>query len=303
MDLARVTPQSVLFPLHAEAIRSSLRDRYVGGMVRFESRHWRVLLITSGQVQLEQGDAVETLDGPALFWSPWHPDRRMKVRAGSTGALLMMDERALANAIGHKPEAAALRLLAERQVVLRPDATSDVMARIDSGFGQILQEVAQSAPGSETVIEAQVRVLLVYLWRHVALPEEQQTAPPASQLILLTFRQLLETHFRDRWAVTQYARAIGVSPDRLHSICTRALGRPPQRLIHERTGHEAQVLLRRSAQTLDQIAAHLGFKSAAQFNAFFKTLTGMPPGGYRSQSRLSGQGDGAPAIRSYADWP
>mgnify|MGYP003884834471 CR=1 FL=1 len=215
----------------------------------------------------------------------------------------MMDERALANAIGHKPEAAALRLLAERQVVLRPDPVSDVMARIESGFIQILQEVEQGAPGSETVIEAQVRVLLVLLWRHVALPEEQRTAPPASQLILLTFRQLLETHFRDRWTVTRYAAAIGVSPDRLHSICTRALGRPPQRLIHERSGHEAQVLLRRSAQTLDQIAAHLGFKSAAQFNAFFKTLTGIPPGSYRSQSRLAGRAEGDAAVRSFADWP
>lgn len=303
MEADRRTPQSSLFPLHAETILSTLRDRYVGGMIRFSGRHWRVVLIRSGQAQIEQGEQITTAEGPALVWVPWSGNWRMKIRAGSTGALLMMDERVLANAIGHKPEAAALRLLAERQVVLRPDPGSDLMARIGGGFDQILQEVADGAPGSETVIEAQVRVLLVLLWRHVALPEEQNTAPPASQLILLTFRQLLETHFRDRWNVTQYAEAIGVSPDRLHSICTRALGRHPQRLIHERTGHEAQVLLRRSAQTLDQISAHLGFKSTAQFNTFFKGLTGLPPGAYRSQSHKIERGDSDPAIRSFADWP
>ena len=94
-----------------------------------------------------------------------------------------------------------------------------------------------------------------------------------------------------------------MSTDRLHDICQRNLGKPPSRLIHERLGYEAQVLLERSSMTLDQIAEFLGFRSAAQFSNFFKVLHGVRPGAWRRAVRGSDKGVSAHEAQSYADWP
>ena len=94
-----------------------------------------------------------------------------------------------------------------------------------------------------------------------------------------------------------------MSPDRLHDTCLRAIGRPPLRLIHERTAYEAQILLQRSTRTVDQIAGHLGFRSSGQFNKFFKMQTGIPPGEYRRSLRRNSGADRNQSFGSYADWP
>jgi len=294
--------------IHAEIIRCGLQDRTIGGLMNRPDKSSQVLLLQGGSMRLrhdEPGGASfeREYHAPALIWLPWKPAPRILARAGTVGAHLVLGERTVANAIGHRPEAADMRQMSALMVHLslseHPELLNDVARAIDL----VLREASHAAPGMETVIEAQVRVLLVHLWRHAALPDELRTASPSAAQILQQFRQLLETHFRDRWSAGAYAGALGMSSDRLHDICTRTLGKPPLQLIHERLAHEAQLLLERSSQTVDQIALFLGFRSAAQFNKFFKSRFGQPPGIWRrkAQSRTTAQTD--MASRSYADWP
>ena len=44
---------------------------------------------------------------------------------------------------------------------------------------------------------------------------------------------------------------------------------------------EAEALLLRSTQTIDQIADHLGFSSTPHFSRFFRGMLGVPPGAFR----------------------
>ena len=146
-------------------------------------------------------------------------------------------------------------------------------------------------------------MLLVLLWRETAVIEPRAGASASATQFLQRFRQSLEIHFRDRWGVNAYAQELGMSSDRLHDICTRTLGKTPLRLIHERSVFEAQALLQRSSQTVDQIAAHLGFESAGQFNRFFKGIVGSPPGQYRTDSRHMNEVSSPRSRSSFADWP
>ncbi len=288
--------------LYAEPVRGGLQDRRLGGLVDLGERSWRVVLVDRGRVRLTAAAASEEIAGPALLWLPWRDDMRLTARAGMAGALLILGERALTSALGMRPEATDLRLTADRRVLLPLDGETGLRPLAGQLFGLILREAAERADGSETVIEAQVRVLLVMLWRAAAPARgEVGTQGPAPQA-LRQFRQLLEVHFRDRWKVARYAEALGLTPDRLHDICTRELGRPPQQLIHERLVHEAETLLARSARTVDQVAQHLGFRTAAQFSAFFRQRIGLPPATYRRRLRAGGGLARAPE-RSHADWP
>lgn len=288
---------------HAEIIRCGLQDRLIGGLVSLRQESWRIIFMQSGEITIDCEGQTLSITAPALIWQPGTPMSRIRVRAGSIGAHLLLGEQGLSNAIGHKPEASELRLMTEDRVHLPLVGTPEIAADIARGFDLILREDRTSAPGSETIIEAEIRLLLVLLWRHAPHAAERATEEPPSSQILQRFRQLLEIHFRERWGVRDYAGELSMSADRLHDICTRTLGKAPLRLIHERTVYEAQSLLERSTRTVDQISDFLGFPTAGQFSKFFKSIVGVPPGAYRRslkdhQRRSQGSG-----LASYADWP
>ncbi len=296
-------PTSGALPFHAQVVRTGLTSRQLGGLVELPGRTWQIVLVEQGGLVLEGAEGRETIEGPVILWLSDGTQTRVSARAGSLVGHLILGETTLSNAIGHKPEAVDLRLMSARSFRLALGEDRALSQDVQQAFDLILRESHDRAPGFETVAEAQIRVLLVLLWRNAVRPDDLRAASASSAVILQRFRQQVETHFRDRWGVAHYAADLGVSPDRLHGICTRVLGTPPLRLIHARTAQEAEVLLERSTQTLDQIAAYLGFRSTSQFSAFFKAETGHAPGAWRKAVRTSGQGAAPVQKRSYADWP
>ncbi len=307
----------------AEPIRPGLQDRTLGGLVRLPGRTWQVLWLIGGQAEVlepqetraEGTAATRAIAAPALVWWPGAPGLRFRLRAGSAGSHLVVDDTAMAGAIGVRPEAEDLRLMVQRPAILPLADAPGARATAAAAMDLILAETTAPARGADLVIEAQVRVLLVLMWRHAALPPG--AAPASATRLLQAFRQSVEAHFRDRWTVADHARALGLTPDRLHDLCSRVLGKPPQRLIHERLAHEARLMLARSSATLDQIAGALGFPNTGHFNRFFRRAEGLPPGAWRRAQTGAGAGAGAgigagmgagdPSASapsaSYADWP
>jgi len=248
-------------------------------------------------------DSEEVIVGPAINWGPKSPETRIKAKAGSNGIIMTLGDTTLSNAIGHKPEAAALRLMSAREFTLGLTEKPVIAHTISTCFDAIFKELDAGQTGMETVIEAQIRIMLVSLWRAGVNEMIEDQSYNSANLTLERFRHLVEAHLRERWPVYQFAAELDVSPDRLHDICTRTLGKPPQRLIRDRLTFEAQALLLRSHQTLDQIADHLGFRSTSQFSTFFKVEMGVPPGTFRRASRKQGWTEKTAQVGSYADWP
>jgi AraC-like DNA-binding protein len=103
--------------------------------------------------------------------------------------------------------------------------------------------------------------------------------------------------------VADYAVALGTTPDSLHNRTTRALGRTPLELIHQRVHLEARALLSRSTLSLGQVAAHLGFSSPAQFSAFFRRHEGLPPGRFRNSRSAQDAPRSMAQDPNFTDWP
>lgn len=289
--------------VHADVFRSALDDRFVGGLVNFPGRTVQCIIVLSGSAQRLTPDSEEMIVGPAINWGPKSPETRLKAKAGSNGIIMTIGDTTLSNAIGHKPEAAALRLMSAREFTLSLVEKPDIAQTISTCFEAIFNELDAGQTGMETVIEAQIRIMLVSLWRAGVNEMIEDQSYKSSNLTLERFRHLVEAHLRERWPVHRFAKELNVSPDRLHDICTRTLGKPPQRLIRDRLSFEAETLLQRSHQTLDQIADHLGFRSTSQFSAFFKSEAGVPPGAFRRASRQQGWDEKANEVGSFADWP
>lgn len=298
-DLTELKP--VETPARAERLRVSLQPRVLGRAGIGEDKSYRLLYLERGNATVRLGDAHLALTGPVLGWFPWSDTQRIEIAAGSNGSHILLGNSSLERALRHKPEAAALRMLASRPALLpidHPDPTHDAVASCLSG---IITETQHPSELSAAVIDSLLHVLLILLLR--GQPRAQPGPDPRGNRAIATgFVSLVELHFREGWSAQRYAQRLGVSRDRLNDICLRAYGRPPGALIRARLHQEARLYLENAPLSLDQIAGLLGFSSTPQFNRFFRQIEGQPPGRYRDAVRRTSRDAPAAPTAPYA-WP
>ena len=305
MNDSHISPRAAIYlpRIQADRVQCALQDRVLGLGQGTAERLWRAVLLTSGRGSITSGDEVVPLIAPCLAWIPWRPERTLKIHAGGVGYQFSVDGEALVGAIGNNPESVDLRYLVDRRVVAAIEDDPETIADAENAFDAIMRELHRPRSGSLTMVQALLCAVLVILWRLSGVEEVALRTQGESSRILQRFRQLVEMHFRDRWPIGAYAEAIGISPDRLHDICRRKLGKTPSQLIQERVVHEARLRLERSALTVEQVANSLGFRDVGHFSRFFKSKAGLPPAAYRHRMTLSVGDDPEVPVSTYADWP
>lgn len=291
-----------------DRLKSGLQDRIVVAPRAATNRWWQIIHVQSGAAKIlrpgmEALQEADTMEAPALVCLPDNAQRQVKLLAGSSGVQLALDGPGMANVLGNRPEAVELRVMLRDMVALSLDAHPEQGMQVAQAVNTIGIEAHRRAPGHLVMIEAQLRCLLIQLWRHSYNAADVPREYRPRDSVLWRFRQLVEINFRSRWRVSDYANALGTTPDRLHNLATQSLTRTPQQLIHERTQREAKALLTRSNMTLDQIAAYLGFKTSAQFSAFFRKLEGIPPGRYRLEHSARQAEPAVAQTAGFPDWP
>jgi AraC family transcriptional activator of pobA len=272
--------------IRAEPIESGLRSRIIGRADAVLGTSWRALHLRRGEVEILSPGGATRMVGPAVVWLPWSDDMRLRIAAGSVGVHVLAGQAAVTNAIGYKAESSDLRAVCGRPIHVALAGEGRTAAVIAECFDGILSEVREQGTSAMTVIEALLRILLISLWRTQGARVASAAPPSSSAHFARRFNTLLEAHFRERWTVGRIADALGISTDRLTDLCRRTRGQSPKEIIDARTVVEARLLLRNSTASIDQIAHELGFSSAAQFNRFFRRVTGEPPGRYRQARRI-----------------
>ena len=273
--------------LLAKTVECGLRDRVFSLPEPGDGRAFHGILLTTGTGRLRTSDSDMRFSAPALVWTPAHSEQSLSIAAGSEGQIISVTDQRIAGAIGHSAEAVELRLLTARMIQVAMDAPGAPLADARHAFDFVMREAAQNRPGADSLIEAQLKTVLVILWRAA----------------LQHYRQLVETHFRTRRTIADYAGEIGISTDRLHDICSRNLDKSPRQLLHERVVHEARLMLENTNLSVDQIAAALGFRDSAYFNRFFRKKTGTPPSTYRREQLLRASSAETRPATTFADWP
>jgi AraC family transcriptional activator of pobA len=300
-----VPPSESAMPglVFAERITSQLQDRTIGLAHAAIRPAWRAVHIDNGAMSVETPEASAELEGPCVAWLPWEDRNRLRIFAGTVGTHMVVGRTLLDNAIGYKAESADLRSLVERQTFMACEEGSHAARTVIQCFDGMVREVRQGAASSLTVMEAQLRIMLIELWRSQGAPGSYDAAGNPSQRLMNRFSHLVEIRFREHWTVAQYAGAIGISADRLNDICRRNRGVTPKQLITARLATEARLLLENSTHSVEQIAGLLGFPSAAQFNRFFRNCNGLPPGGYRQRVRALSTATGHDRRNRMYEWP
>jgi AraC family transcriptional regulator, transcriptional activator of pobA len=159
-----------------------------------------------------------------------------------------------------------------------------------SSLSSLIRELRLAAAARQTAVEDRIQILLSEALRLLdqAFPDAAQRAKRSSSRpaqLVAEFLRLAEAHCRDRWRLTDYARALHVSSGHLRATCVRVTGAPPVRLIHECLIREAKRRLTSSSLPICAIALDLGFEDAAYFSRLFHAKCGMSPQQYRLSLR------------------
>lgn len=100
------------------------------------------------------------------------------------------------------------------------------------------------------------------------------------------FRALVDTNFRKRLPISQYAQQLGITAGQLNRLCQDTLGMSSLDVLNARIIHEAQRELAYSTSSIKQIAAILGFADEAYFGRLFRKQTGDTPSEFRRMALL-----------------
>jgi AraC family transcriptional regulator, transcriptional activator of pobA len=135
-------------------------------------------------------------------------------------------------------------------------------------------------------IASLVQLFLVLSNNHCSIRKEDNTQLLESgNTLLRSFRNLLNKRFATEHQVSGYAVEMSVTADYLNKIVKNLTGVSAKEHIQNKLVLEAKRSLVFTEISNKELAYSLGFEEAAHFNNFFKKMTGMSPGEFRSGSR------------------
>ena len=147
---------------------------------------------------------------------------------------------------------------------------------------KIWREFSAQAKARALVLRGLSGVLLGWVARqldHSSLAETKINDPE----LVLRFKELIELNFRAHWTVSQYAKALSISPTHLSRLTRSANGSSALRMIEARLMREARRNLAYTNLSITSIADALGFADPAYFSRVFSRDAGVSPKAFRMQ--------------------
>lgn len=262
------------------------------------------LLCLHAGATAEVGDGSEmtALAGPAIVWLPADTAEYLDVAAGATAELLQLRTGVWHRYLPPSAEPAYLALEGAGGIMALP-VEPDLVTTMSRSIAAIAAEIAAPArSGAASIMSAELTLCVLRFWRLFA-GDSDRGEEGSSAEILNRFRRLLEERYQQHLRVSDYARLLGMTPDRLHALCSRELKRSPSELIQQRVVKEAASRLEAGTVAVKQIAFALGFKDTAYFNRFFRKHTGEAPGVWRRRVAARARAGRSRPTLNFADWP
>lgn len=252
-------------------------------------------VLASGRGTVRLGGSATSIEAPCILWLPSGLSGSVRLEAGARGVMMTVSDATMGRVVPASSIAGPLRQAIDRPL-LGTRIGAAAAGAIISDLEAMRREAREELPGMREAIINRLCLVLIAFWRLGGVAEQPQASPRG---LVQSFMHLVELNARAQWRVTDYARTMGISTDRLTTAIRRATGQSPLQLVHRRLVEDAESLLERSALQVSEIAEALGFRDAGYFNRFFCRLKGISPGRYRQQMQRLREG----RDRSYAAWP
>lgn len=233
----------------------------------------------SGVIRLD--DAEFRVDSPCLLIVPemcvhefsWSEDID-----GQVFSIVMLAVEQLEGRLGE-----ALQFARTPQCFRQEELPAQALKMMD----WLAEEYCQFDWRREVVLLEQLNLLLLQLerlFRELQGQQQEQTHQDRGGRHLLRFNRLVNTHFREHWAVQRYADELGVTSQHLNYICRQLQGCSALQLIHQRLMLEARRYLSYTTLTVSEVGYQLGFTDPSYFSRFFRRSTGEVPQAFRKKA-------------------
>ncbi len=252
-------------------------------------------LVASGRIHIRTDgeEPRQFVDAPRLIWRRDGHNEELVAEGGTRASVVSIPALALIGALPATPlgEQMGRTLGQDLSFALDPDGQMQQLV------ADLRNERLASEPGADVAGAHYLALLLVGLWRLARADLVAHGRAPqglAERFVLLASQRL-----REHLKVSDYARLLGVSRDRLGSAVQRATGLSPQTYLHRALVREASELLASTGIPVGNVAFRLGFSDPAYFTRFFIRNRGQSP----LQFRRAAKARRAAGDQSYAAWP
>ncbi len=144
----------------------------------------------------------------------------------------------------------------------------------------ILQETHSELPGSETICQAYMEILVTRLMRSTDFALNKNPRPSSNNQCAAV-RRYIDAHFKESLTLDKLAEIARVNKYYLVHSFTAEFGISPITYQLNRRIEESCYLLQQTDMSLAQIAQILGFSSSSYFSQIFRRYKGMTPSEYR----------------------
>lgn len=174
------------------------------------------------------------------------------------------------------------------------NGTSRLMQlRLTETQAALLSEITEKMSGEYAVCdnlrEEMLRILLKrFIITCTRLARDKFEVTPDREKSFDIVRQyyvLVDTHFKEKKRVQEYADLLHRSPKTLSNLFSAYRLPSPLAVIHERVEAEAKRLLLYSTKSAKEIADILGFEDLSAFSRFFKNKTGESLTDFRKREK------------------
>ena len=149
-------------------------------------------------------------------------------------------------------------------------------------MSQIWQEFCEQSKARALVLRGLSAVLLGWVARNIQ-PEANKEAQATAARVVQRFKALVDQHFLEHWQVSDYAKALSISPTHLSRLTRASTGGSAMRLIEARIMREARRNLAYTHLSISTIAYTLGYRDPAYFSRVFTRDAGLSPKAFRAQ--------------------
>ena len=155
-------------------------------------------------------------------------------------------------------------------------------AEFNAHLDAFQRELMGDRPERLRAVAAYADLMMVWVARLEDLGATDAPPEDATRRLATRFANLVETDFSADKSVAGYAKTLGVTPTHLTRVCNAATGRSAHDILSDRVLAEASTLLADTDRPIRDIAADLGFSSAAYFTRSFQRKTGKTPSAFRA---------------------
>lgn len=145
------------------------------------------------------------------------------------------------------------------------------------------REVGRESARASRAMMCHAGLISVWLDRQLEQIDDGDRERKSGQRLVNAYTALVEQDFHSSKTVRDYAAELGITPTHLSRVCNNACGRPASAILQDRVAYEARRLLTETRVPIKDIAASLGFASAAYFTRAFQKQTGKTPSAFRKQ--------------------